>query len=71
VLMVDETPIGVYMELEGPPAWIDRLAVQLGYGEADYLNLSYARLYAKECARLGVAATDMVFAAASVPHTQG
>jgi adenylate cyclase class 2 len=71
VLMVDETPIGTYMELEGPPAWIDRLAVELGYCEADYLNLSYARLYARECERQGVAATNMVFGAAPVRVPEG
>jgi adenylate cyclase class 2 len=67
VLMIDETPIGTYMELEGPPEWIDRLAAQLGYVEADYLNVSYARLYAMECERMGIVATDMVFASAPVP----
>src|SRR5579863_7077767 len=28
---LDETPIGVFMELEGRPAWIDRTASRLGY----------------------------------------
>src|SRR5215470_11864969 len=28
-LVLDETPIGIYAELEGPPAWIDRTVTQL------------------------------------------
>lgn len=61
ILMVDETPVGNYMEMEGPPDWIDGLATDLGYAESDYVNLSYARLYQQECDRRGVCAGDMVF----------
>ncbi len=61
VAMLDETPIGVYLELEGPGEWIDRAAAALGFSEADYINLSYARLHAAHCAELGEAAGDMVF----------
>jgi len=68
VLMLDETPVGVYMEMEGPPEWIDGLAGQLGYAESDYMNLSYARLYAEDCARRGVTPGHMVFAETSVPQ---
>ncbi len=42
---LDETPIGVYLELEGLPAWIDRSARQLGYQEKDYITDSYGRLF--------------------------
>lgn len=61
VLMVDETPIGNYMELEGPPDWIDSIALQLGYNESDYVNLSYARLYVQDCERRGLEPSHMVF----------
>jgi adenylate cyclase class 2 len=61
ILMVDETPVGIYMELEGPPDWIDGLALRLGYSDADYLNLSYARLYAQDCAQRGIHPSHMVF----------
>jgi adenylate cyclase, class 2 len=67
ILMVDETPIGNYMEIEGPGDWIDRLAPELGYSDADYLNLSYARLFVADCARRGVEARDMLFEAREVP----
>ena len=42
--VVDETPIGNYAELEGPPEWIDRVAARLGVA-ADYITLSYGRLF--------------------------
>lgn len=43
--MLDETPIGVYVELEGPPAWIDRTARRMGFTPRDYITASYGRLY--------------------------
>jgi adenylate cyclase class 2 len=45
VVTVDETPIGVFMELEGPALWIDRTAKDLGFSRADYITMSYARLW--------------------------
>ena len=62
VAMVDETPIGVYLELEGSPAWIDRTARKLGFAEKDYITASYARLYIDWCKARGVAPTNMLFA---------
>ncbi len=56
--MLDETPIGVFLELEGPPRWIDRAARALGFTEADYVTKSYADLHLQ--ARGGKLA-DMVF----------
>ena len=58
---LDETPIGVYLELEGPPPWIDRTARLLGFAEEEYITASYARLYLEACARKGCAPTNMVF----------
>ncbi len=45
VAMLDETPVGVFLELEGPPRWIDRTARRLGFREADYITASYAALH--------------------------
>jgi len=45
VLSIDETPIGVFLELEGTPEWIDRTAARLGLSPEAYLTLSYANLY--------------------------
>jgi adenylate cyclase class 2 len=42
---LDETPIGVFLELEGPGYWIDRAAAQLGFAPRDYVIASYAGLY--------------------------
>jgi adenylate cyclase class 2 len=62
VATVDETPIGVYLELEGDPLWIDRTARKLGFEEKDYITASYARLYIDWCKARGVAPTNMLFA---------
>lgn len=43
--VVDETPIGNYAELEGPAEWIDGAAERLGVDRADYITLSYGRLF--------------------------
>lgn len=50
--MYDETPVGNYLELEGPAAWIDRVAHELGFGRKDYITETYAALYLERCARL-------------------
>ncbi len=61
VATLDETPIGVYLELEGPPAWIDRTARRLGFREADYITESYGALYFAWCRENRVKAGNMVF----------
>jgi len=63
VATLDETPIGVYLELEGAPAWIDRTARRLGFAESDYSTASYYGLYADHCRRLGLPITDMTWSA--------
>jgi adenylate cyclase class 2 len=45
VATVDETPIGAFLELEGPAEWIDQTAHTLGFGQGDYLTSSYATLW--------------------------
>jgi adenylate cyclase, class 2 len=59
--VLDETPIGNYLELEGPGEWIDAVAAQLGFTSSDYILDSYGRLYQKWCDRKGVQPKDMVF----------
>jgi adenylate cyclase class 2 len=61
---LDETPIGVYLELEGKPAWIDRTARKLGFQESDYITDSYAGLYLEWCRKHRVRPADMVFSRA-------
>ena len=45
IVTLDETPVGDFLELEGPGYWIDRTALRLGFGAADYITSSYAALY--------------------------
>jgi adenylate cyclase class 2 len=58
---LDETPIGIYLELEGPVAGIHRAARLLGYRREDYLKDSYGSLYLGECRRHGLTPSDMLF----------
>lgn len=58
---LDETPIGVFMELEGDAQWIDEAAGRLGYGVSDYVVHSYSELYRLWCSQLGLPVTDMTF----------
>lgn len=44
-ITIDETPIGIFLELEGGPEWIDQTAARLGYPLEKYLTCSYASLY--------------------------
>jgi adenylate cyclase class 2 len=44
-LVIDETPIGNYAELEGPTAWIDQTLEQLGVDPATCLTDSYGKLF--------------------------
>ncbi|MGH9735193.1 MAG: class IV adenylate cyclase [Candidatus Acidiferrales bacterium] len=60
-LDVDETPIGTFLELEGPPAAIDRAARKLGYPPAEYIRGTYWDLYAADCRRRRQKSTDMIF----------
>ena len=44
-VVVDETPIGNFCEIEGPPRWIDVTAKRLGVSAADYITKNYATLF--------------------------
>ena len=44
-IVVDETPVGTFLEIEGPLPAIHAAAAALGYGPADYINDSYAGLF--------------------------
>jgi len=61
--VVDETPIGNYAELEGPAEWIDRTAARLNIGPADYITLSYGRLFDQWRELRGCTTEDLTFAA--------
>ncbi len=61
IALLDETPIGVFMELEGPPRWIDRTAQALGFTPDAYITASYARLYFAWCEAYGIQPAGMCF----------
>jgi adenylate cyclase class 2 len=63
----DETPIGVYLEIEGPKRWIDQVARALGYTTREYITASYGRLYLGWCEAHGRDPGDMVFRNARPP----
>lgn len=55
-IVVDETPVGTFLEVEGPVEGIHAAAAALGYRRADYVTDSYAGLF------FGAGGTgDMVF----------
>ena len=58
---LDETPIGTFVELEGPAEAIDRAATELGFSKRDYVLKSYLVLYMEECRRKGEQPRQMVF----------
>jgi adenylate cyclase class 2 len=51
---IDETPIGVFVELEGPPDWIDRTAAAMGFSPDRYILASYGRLWEDHAGRAGI-----------------
>ena len=62
LIELDETPIGTFVELEGPAKAIDRAAGALGFSKRDYIVTNYLVLYREECRRQGKEPGDMVFA---------
>lgn len=61
LVTLDHTPIGAFLELEGPAEWIDGTAQRLGFSMDQYITDSYGRLYLLYCERQGVPADHMVF----------
>ncbi len=65
LIELDETPIGTFVELEGPAEAIDRAATLLGFSRRDYVLKNYLQLYAEDCRRRGEQPREMVFAKSS------
>jgi adenylate cyclase class 2 len=57
----DETPIGLFLELEGAASAIDRAARLLGYSQCDYVTQPYGALYIADCRRKRRKPAHMVF----------
>jgi adenylate cyclase class 2 len=61
IVAIDETPVGVFVELEGEEREIAALAQSLGYRPDDYVLDSYRGLFAQHCEQQGVPFTHMLF----------
>jgi adenylate cyclase class 2 len=62
-LVLDETPIGTWAELEGEPAWIDAMMERLGVAVEDSTTASYGRLFLAWKEDTGSPAEHMTFEA--------
>jgi adenylate cyclase, class 2 len=62
IVALDETPMGVFIELEGPEAEIAAAAERLGRTPSDYVRGSYRSLFLDYRRAHGLTASDMLFA---------
>jgi len=65
-VVVDQTPIGNFCEIEGAPRWIDATAKKLGVNAADYITKNYAGLFLEWKDQTGSSAEVMTFKAVAV-----
>ena len=75
-LVLDETPIGTWAELEGDPQWIDAMLDRLGIDPAACITDSYGMLFLQWKEQTGSPAENLSFqeiptAAASALVTAG
>jgi adenylate cyclase class 2 len=64
-VVLDETPIGNFGEIEGAPRWIDHTARALGIAPDDYITETYAPMFFAWKRRTRSTATEMTFKAIS------
>lgn len=64
-LLIDETPVGNFGELEGSGEWIEAIAQELQISSAQYITDSYATLFQKWKRRIHSKARNMLFAETS------
>jgi adenylate cyclase, class 2 len=62
-VVIDETPIGNFGEIEGPPEWIDALARDLQIDRRQYITETYAGLFFSWKRETGSDAQEMTFEA--------
>ena len=60
-VVIDETPIGNFGEIEGPSQWIDKVAQRLGISRKQYMTQSYVELFLQWKKRTGSKVMQMVF----------
>jgi adenylate cyclase class 2 len=66
-LVIDETPIGTYVELEGPTDWIDRTLTDLNVDLSTCITDSYGKLFLDWKQRTGSPADHLTFADVAAP----
>jgi adenylate cyclase class 2 len=66
-VVLDQTPIGVFGEIEGSARWIDRTARVLGIQPADYVTQTYADLFFTWKRETRSKAREMTFRAVGGP----
>lgn len=62
-VVVDQTPIGNFGEIEGPSRWIDRTAQRLQIRQSDYITKTYTELFFQWKQQSGSRANEMTFKA--------
>lgn len=62
-VVVDETPVGNFAEIEGPPRWIDETARKLGVSRDQYIMKNYATLFNEWKRQTNSPAEEMTFRA--------
>jgi adenylate cyclase class 2 len=63
--VIDDTPIGLFAELEGPEEWIDATLLRFTIPPEDVTTLSYGRLFEKWKQETGSGAEHLTFQAIS------
>jgi adenylate cyclase class 2 len=61
IVAIDETPVGVFVEIEGTENGIADMASALGLTPDDYIVDSYRSLFLQHRERSGLTGSDMVF----------
>ena len=61
VIAIDDTPVGVFVEIEGSEEDIGRTASSRGRSASDYINDSYRTLFGAHREQCGAKDEDMVF----------
>jgi adenylate cyclase class 2 len=61
IVAIDETPVGVFVEIEGGEQSIEAMAAALGRTRDDYIVDSYRSLFLQHREASGLTTSDMVF----------
>ena len=61
IVAIDETPVGVFVEIEGSEQGIAEMTIGLGRTPADYLVDSYRSLFLQHREGCGLSGSDMLF----------